>query len=210
MKRSLTNPRILLPWILVVVLFWSVVWAYVDRPRLVVGFGGIGDSIRFHHDEFNNTDARSARLREELETRLKSDEFISALRAEDIRRPPYFQEDTRVMVRHVAPLRFRPDGTASAGELAAAVVDAFQSQSLVFTLTEENQSDLDVMYLFPKSYRVEQPGNSWILWLQARLPGMPDATALAAEAEAANQAVKEEIGAHVQLAIRDSAASCRQ
>ncbi len=42
--RSLSNPRVLLSSLLAVVLFYSIIWAYVDRPRLLVGFGGIADS----------------------------------------------------------------------------------------------------------------------------------------------------------------------
>ena len=77
--------------------------------------------------------------------------------------------------------------------------------SEIFRVGESEQSDLYVMYFFPQWYRVYRPTNSWILWLQDRMPGMPDATRLAAEAEAADQAVKDDLGKLVQRTIQDCA-----
>ena len=206
MRRSITNPRV----VLAIILFCSVVYAYVDRPRLGVGFGGIAGTVQFHRADFNSTDSRSARFRSELEKRLKSDEFRRALLAKDLRQPPFFGEDARVVVRRLTPIGVGREEKPFADELTTEVLDAYQNRVLVFTLIEENQADITVMYLFPKSYRVLRSDNSWILWFQDKLPGMPDDAKLAAEAEAANEAVKNDIGSQVQLAIQDSAAASRQ
>ena len=58
MLRSFSNPRILFPLVFGIGLFWSVVWAYVDRPRLHAGFGGIGDTILVRQHEFNDVVVR--------------------------------------------------------------------------------------------------------------------------------------------------------
>ena len=164
MRRSLSNPRILLPVLFAAILFWSVIWAYVERPRIQVGFGGIGDTISVHQSEFNNVNVRSVQFRDVLENRLTSAEFMTALRAKDIRQPRFFREGTPVVVRRITT---GPglDVNPFAAELSRIAKDAYQGQALVFVVGEPGQSDLYVMYLFSQSHFVCRPTSSWILWL---------------------------------------------
>lgn len=207
-RRSLSNPRILLSFLFAVILFLSVTWAYVERPRLEVGFGGVGDTISVPQSDFNNIKVRSVQFRDDLETRLTSAEFMTALRAKDIQHPPFFREGPPVVFHRITT----PPGldvNPLAGELTRTVLDAYQGQALVFIVGESERSDIYVMFLCPRSYRVHRPANSWILWLQERLPGMPDTTRLEKEAEAANKAAKDHIGKLVQHTIQDCALSPR-
>jgi hypothetical protein len=208
MRWSASNPRVVLSVLFSAILFWSVISAYVERPRLQVGFGGIGNTIPINQGGFNNVKVRSVQFRDELEDRLTSPEFIRALRAKDTRQPPFFREGTPVVVRRITPPGL--DVNPFAAALSRTVLGAYQTQTLVFMQGESGQADLYVMYLFPQSYRVYQPDNSWIRWFQARLPGMPDTTKLAAEADAANQAVKDSIDRQVGLAVKAAALSSRK
>jgi hypothetical protein len=204
--RSLSNPRILLPFLSAGILFLSVAWAYVERPRLEMGFGGISDTIPVPQSDFDKITVRSAQFRDDLENRLTAAEFITALRAKEIRQPPFFREGTPVAVHRITtPPGLDPNPLA--GELTKTVLDACQGEALVFIVDDSEQADIYVMYLYLRSYRVHRPANSWILWLQEWLPGMPDATRLEKEAEAANKAAKAHIGKLVQQAIQDCALS---
>jgi hypothetical protein len=189
--RSLSSPRILLSFLFAVILFLSVTWAYVERPRLDVGFGGISDTISIPQSDFNNITVRSGQFRDELENRLTSAEFMTALRAKDILQPPLFREGPPVLVHRITT----PPGLDAnplVGELTRTVLDAYQGRALVFIVGESERADIYVMFLFPRSYRVYRPANSWIRWLQEKLPGMPDTMRLEEEAEAANKAAKVE------------------
>jgi hypothetical protein len=207
MRRSLANPRILLPVLLAAALLWSVVWAYLERPRVHVGLGGIGDTIPVRQSDFKKVKLRSVQFYDELENRLKSAEFAGALRASDVRQPPLFGQGVPVVVRRAAPPGL--DVMPRMEQMLGMVSDAYQGRKLVFLVGDSWESDIYVMYLFPQSYSVYQPGNPWILWLQAHLPGMADTAKLAAEAEAANQAAKEDLRKLVQATVEDFAASQR-
>jgi hypothetical protein len=185
-----------MPLIAASVLFWSVIWAYVDYPRLQVDLGGFSDTIHLLKSEINI---------DELEKRLTSAEFMRALNAKDLQHPPFFQGIKPIVVRRIVMGGL--DANPFIAELQIALTNVYKGQSLVFMIIERNISDLDVIYIFPRSYCVNQSTNSWILRLQAALPGMPDTTKLDAEAEAANLAVKNHIGKQLQLAIQDSASS---
>jgi len=199
MWRSLSNPRVLLLSIFAAGLFWSVMWAYAERPRLLVGVGGIGDTVVIRQSEFDNAIVRSAEFRDALERRMKSAEFDEALRSKDSREPPLFRKGMPIVVRRLST----PGLDTSIAEISGMVFEVYENQALVFLVGDSGSSDLYVLYLVPQSYRVHQPANSWIRWLQARLPGVPDASRLAVEAETANDAVKNDVRMLVQRTIQD-------
>lgn len=206
--RSFSNPRILLPLLLVVGLYWSVVWAYLDRPRLQAGFGGIGDTIPVRQNDFANVQVRGGRFRAELDRQLNSAEFMAALSALDARQPRLLRQRTRVSVRSATPGGL--DVQTFVAEASTMVSDAFEGEAVAIIVGESEESDLYLMYLYPRSYSVHRPDNEWIRWLQARLPGMPDEARLAREAEEGNDTVKNDIRRLLQDTVRDCGLSCKQ
>jgi hypothetical protein len=205
MRKSIFNPRILISAIFTAGLFWSVIWAYIECPRLQVGFGGISETILIHQNDIKNVEVRSTCFRDELEKRLTSAEFMKSLHTTDSRQPRFFLEGTPVVVRRLPGPSL--DTNPLVANLTGAVSDAYKGQTLAFLMGESGQSDLYLMYIYPQSYRVEKPDNPWILWLQSRLPGMPDTLKLAAEVEAANLAIKDEIRKQVQQTVEHSTLS---
>ena len=152
-----------------------------------MGFGGIAGVVNINGSEVANATVHSAKFCSALGNRLKSAEFMSSLRATDLRRPTFFPEGTSVVAR---PWSLGLDAQVSAAELKTAVTDAVQGPTLLITMMETGEVNLSVMYLYFQSYRVEKPENSWVRWFQSWLPQMPDEAVLAAEAEAANEVVK--------------------
>jgi hypothetical protein len=76
MSGSPWNPRILLPSVLGVVLFFSIAGAYLDRPRIAVGCGGIGGTVPIVQRDFRQATVRSAGFRRTLQERLQSAELM--------------------------------------------------------------------------------------------------------------------------------------
>lgn len=205
--RSLSNPRVLLSSLLAVVLFYSIIWAYVDRPRLLVGFGGIADTIPVAQTDCDGVEVRSVQFRGELEKRLVSTAFMQALHAKDIRQPRLLREDTSVVVSHLPAPSL--DANPMAAELSTGIVNAYQSQALVIMIGFCDRSDVSLMYFYPRSYSVHRPTNAWIRWLQVKLPGMPDESRLAMEADTANKAAKDDISELVASTVQDCVSACR-
>jgi hypothetical protein len=203
MRRSITNPRILIPVVLGGFLFLSTVAAYLEYPRVDIGFGGIGETITIHQGDFDNVAIRSPSFRAELEKRLTSADFVKQLCDADRRRPPFFKKDTVVVLRQASQAGL--DAKPFAAELTATVLDSVKGQSLTFLLGEQGSSDLYVMYFYGQCYRVESPDAPWLRWLQTQLPGMPNTMALAAEAETANLAIKDELAQHIHHAAKAAA-----
>ena len=191
MRRSVSNPRIVLPAVGAAVLLWSVVGAYVERPRVELGLGGVGGSIAIEQEEFPDSVVRSAPFREALEEQLTSPQFLARLAAENPRWPPHFWEQTRVVIHH-AP-RASLDVNPMVAALTTVLSETFNGQTIGVVLGESGQADLYVMYFFPQGYGVRKPTNSWILWFQAWLPGISRSEELAAEANAANERMESSI-----------------
>lgn len=91
-QRSLSNSRILLPLLLASGLFWSVIWAYVDRPRLQASFGGVADTIPVRQSDFTDALVRSDRFRNDLGKRLTSAAFTAALDGKDVQQQGFFRK----------------------------------------------------------------------------------------------------------------------
>ena len=127
MKRSLSNPRILLLSLVAVVLCVSVVWACTERPHVEVGFGAIGGTVAVHQREVKNVEVISVRFREELKKRLTSSQLMIALRAKDLHAPSFFPEETQVSVRDITPPGL--DVILYAADLTAALRDCLRDQT---------------------------------------------------------------------------------
>lgn len=215
-SMKVTNPRIVLTCLLAI----AVLWAYCERPRVRLGFGTITGKINVRPTEVGKVDVRSGGFLKGLEEHFTSATFMRKLCASQ---PRFFRPDTSVVVRHVG--HHGLDEKPVVAQLVGSVTDAFQGQSIAFLLWDVDNFDppgpldrpfgqfepgLSVMYFLPEAYRVEQPTYPWILWFQAHLPGMPDTANLAAEAEAANEVVKDDFEKQVRFAIEDSVASSKK
>jgi len=217
MRRSVSNPRVVLGYVFAVMCLLFIcllllTWVYAEPPRVEVGFGAVGGTVHIRQSEFRDANLGSTVFRDELKRRLESTKFMEALRAGDSRRQVLFVEGTPVFVHTTPPPEL--DANPLAAVLPGAVRDGFQEQALVLLLCKVDRFDLEdsggglsVIYLFPRAFRVVQPANSWIVWLQTRLPGMPDTTKLTAESELANEAVKRDIEKQVRLVVEDCVSS---
>jgi hypothetical protein len=222
MRRSITNPRIVLGYLAFVVLIWSIFSAYLERPRIIAEFGGLADTVSIRQDRLS-VDVRSSQFRDRLEKRLGSASFMDPLLAENSRMSRLFLPGIPTVTRidpvfdlaatsatgqpgtKAAPAR---PSTASTDSVAKTVTPGLQGDRIVFWTRKSGKSDLFVTFLYLRSYRVSEPSNKWIAWFQRWLPGMPNAERLkeiAAEAEAANQTAKDAIKAQIEAAAEQAA-----
>ena len=223
MQRSITNPRIVLGYVAFVVLVCSVLWAYSARPRVVAGFGGLADTVPIHQDRLS-VDVQSAQFRDRLEKRLGSASFMDPLLAENGRVPRLFLPGTPTVTHFdaifdlaAASATARPGSkgapastaTPNTDLVAKTITPGLKGDRIVFWTGKSGRSDLFVAFLYLRNYRVCEPPNDWIAWLQRWLPGMPSEERrkeLAAEAEAANQTAKDAIKAQVEAAAQAASA----
>jgi hypothetical protein len=208
MRRSISNPRIVLAVLAATILVWLVAWAYLAYPRVGPGFGGIGGTI--HVWEGNNAEAsHAARLCDALEKRLASPQFLSQLIAADPRHPSIFPQSTPVFIDGASDL--------SVKSLASTITNVFTNDTIMFIayvghphpMYSHSPPNVDALtvsisYMVPRAYQVLKPSNSWVLWFQSWLPGMPDADKLTTEADAANRAAKDCIEKQIRLAAQDT------
>jgi hypothetical protein len=207
MKRSFANPRILVPALFASTVLFLIISAYVERPRVEVGFGGIADTISIQQEDIKNARVRSASFRDELKNRLTSPQFIAGLRRRDPHLSRLVPDGTRVVVRD-----FVLPSTSDASDFAATektLIEACTGCNFTLMLGESYQADIYLTYIRTQCYRVSRPGNPLVEWFQERLPFMPDPTKLAAEADAANETVKHAIRKEVEQAVKNAAATPR-
>jgi hypothetical protein len=222
MRRSITNPRIVLGYLACVMLIWCIVSAYFACPRIVAEFGGLADTVPIRHDRFG-VDVRSAQFRDRFEKRLGSASFMDPLLAENGRMPRLFLPGIPT-VTHLDPIidlaaasaKAQPGtkaapvtpSTRSADYVEKTITPGLKGDRIVFWTAKSGRSDLSVTFLYLQSYRVSEPPNKWIAWLQSWLPGMPNAERLKelnAEAEAANQTAKDAIKAQIEATAEQAA-----
>ena len=214
MRRSISNPRIVLVLLAATILVWLVAWAYLAYPRVGPGFGVINGTINVW--EGNNADAaKAARLCDVLEKRLASPQFLDQLIAADPRHPSIFPRRMPLVVHDIPPTSLNSMPTA-----VSAMLSAFTANTTVFVTSIRHPCPpninsppnvdtltVSVWYMVPRMYQVVKPSNSWVLWFQSWLPGMPDADKLAAVADAANRAAKDCIEKQIQFAAQDTTPS---
>lgn len=204
MRRSIFNPRIVLTSVFAAITLISIEWAYVERPRLEAGFGGIGDTVAIDRSRYPETNVRSVQFQDALEKRLTSPELLDTLRSRDVHGGGLYPDGTAVVIRRAPPLSVNARPLVAE---VAAIEEAYERDALAFVVSESGQADRYVMYLYPRSYGVHKSPNSWIRWLQRWLPGMSDPARIEAEAEAVNRDMKDEINRLIRAAIDDSARS---
>ena len=222
MRRSITNPRIVLGYLSFVVLIWSIFSAYLERPRIIAEFGGLADTVSIRQDRLS-VDVRSTQFRDRLEKRLGSASFMDPLLAENGRMSRLFLPGTPTVTHFDAifdleaasatgrtgskTVPARPS-TPNTDSVAKTITPGLKGDGIVFWTGKSGRSDLFVMFIYLRSYRVSQPSSGWIAWFQRWLPGMPSAESLkeiAAEAEAANQTAKDAIKAQIEAAAEQAA-----
>jgi hypothetical protein len=222
MRRSLSNPRIVLAYLAFVALIWSVVWAYLARPRIVAEFGALGDTVPIRQERFG-VDVQLPQFRDRFERRLGSASFMDPLMTVNGRMPRLFVPNAPTVTSFdpildlgIAPTpgqagsknAFSTPSTPNADLVSRTIKPGLKGDRIVFWTGKSGRSDLFVTYLYLRSYSVTQPPNAWIAWLQRWLPGMPNAEEiheLAAQADAANQSAKDAIKAQIEAAAQQGA-----
>jgi hypothetical protein len=200
MRRSISNPRILVPCVLGTLMFLLIVEAYLEYPHVSAGFGAVAGTANIRASEIDNN-AQSAELRDQFEKRLQSPQFMKRLVASDYGCRAILEGTSAVVVR------FDTKPGASAAEMpeVSQFADSLKAPKLTFLTMGTWNADLSVVFMIVRGYGISQPSSSWIGWLQERLPGMPDRDRLMKEAEAANQVVKQAIERQIQEAARETA-----
>jgi hypothetical protein len=209
MRQSISNPRVVLGFLLVVAPIWAVAWAYLDRPRVQVGWGALGGGVDIRQSDLS-VDIRSTRYCGEFEKRLGSAQFPARLAAANPQLAPLFPQDTPAVTKlPVFPVNAPSGAYPVPTSLTSPIASGAKAGGIVFMIGDAGRSDLAVVYFQFRQYRVTEPPNQWIAWLQSWLPGMPDKTVLAAQADEKNQPVKAAIESQVRRCAEDAASSIR-
>jgi hypothetical protein len=210
MRRSISNPRVVLGLLSVVVLIWAIAWAYLARPCVEVGWGVLGGTVQIRQSNLG-VNIRSDRFRGEFEKRLGSAQFAAQLAAANPQIAPVIPPNAPAVTNLPVFPANAPSGTRAApASLTTPLTSASSAGGIVFMTSDVERSDMGVVYLLFQQYRVTDPPAQLIEWLQSWLPGMPDKTALAAEADAKNGAAKAAIENQVQRYAEEAASSIRQ
>jgi hypothetical protein len=210
MRRSISNPRVVLGLLAVVVPIWAIGRAYLARPSVQVGWGVLGGTVPIRQSSLG-VDIRSPRFRGEFERRLGAAQFPTQLAAANPQLEPVFPHDAPVVTKlPVIPVTAPSGAQPVLTSLTTPITSGASSGGIVFMVSDVGMSDSAVVYLLFQQYRVTEPPTEWSGWLQSWLPGMPDKTALAAQADAKNQLAKAAIEDQVHRCAKDAASAIHQ